>query len=126
MQKVMKLPVALYEATDNLIQNLLAAEAFLTYQQSQVRLDASPEALDLLKRLSAAQADVRRKQGSHSVTPANISELRTLQVQVTANPVISEYVNAQQGAVDFLREINDEISQLLGMDFASLARKGCC
>ena len=126
MPKTTNLPVELYEATDSLIQNLLASEAFLTYQQSQMRLDASPEALDLLKRLSAVQADVRRKQGSHSVTPANIAELRTLQAQVTVNPVISEYVQAQQGAVDFLREINDEISQLLGMDFASLARQGCC
>ena len=42
MQKTTKLPIELYEATDSLIQNLLASEAFLTYQQSQVELDAEP------------------------------------------------------------------------------------
>lgn len=34
----------------------------------------------------------------------------------------------QELSVAFLREVNQEISQLLGVDFASLARRssGCC
>lgn len=127
MKETTILPAELHEATDSLIQNLLASEPFLTYQQSQVKLDASPEALDLLERLSAVQASVRRKQANHSVTPADIADLRTLQFQVTTHPVITEYTQAQQGTVDFLREINDEVSRLLGWDFASFARQnGCC
>jgi cell fate (sporulation/competence/biofilm development) regulator YlbF (YheA/YmcA/DUF963 family) len=50
-----------------------------------------------------------------------------LQTQAQENDVISGYANAQQDVIKFLREINDEINQLLGFDFASFTkRSGCC
>lgn len=122
----MNFPAELYEATDSLIQNLLASEPFLTYQQSQVQLDADSEARALLKRLSGLQAGLRRKQANGGVTQAEIAELRTVQAQVQANAAIAAYAQAQQDAVNSLREVNQEISQLLGMDFASLARQSTC
>ena len=55
-----------------------------------------------------------------------MDELRAIQEQVQKNTVIMDYAGAQQQAVDFLREINTEISQLLGINFASLANHSTC
>ena len=126
MSETLNFPPDLYEATDSLIQNLLASEPFLAYHQSKARLESDPQARGLLERLSALQSGIRRKQTSGDITQVEIEELRAVQHQVQANTTIMAYAQSQQEAVNFLREINQEISQLLGMDFASLARAITC
>jgi len=126
MTKTENLTPELHEATDGLIQNLLASEPFLAYQKSRVQYKSDAQAHALIERLSALQAEVRRKQATSSVTQADIEELRTVQVEVQANETLIMYSNTQQGAVNFLREINQEISQLLGVDFASLSKQSSC
>jgi len=80
-----------------------------------------------LEKLGALQSGLRRKQQGHdSVTQSDIDELRAVQAQVQANAVILAYAQSQQEAVNFLREVNEEISQLLGVDFAVLAKQNTC
>ena len=126
MPKTDNLPPELYEATDGLIQNLLASEPFLAYQQSRVQMKSDSQAQTLIERLSALQTELRRKQTNGSVTQADIEELRAVQAQVQANATLMAYASTQQDAVNFLREINQEISQLLGVDFATLAKQSTC
>lgn len=126
MHTPVKLSPELYQATDNLIQNLLASEAFLTYQQSLVAINSDTEAHGLLELLSTLQAALRHKQNANNVTQTDIEELRAIQEKVQANTVIMAYAQSQQGAITFLREINGEISQLLGVDFAALAKQNTC
>jgi hypothetical protein len=45
---------------------------------------------------------------------------------VQRSPVIMEYAQFQQEAVNFLREINNEISELLGINFATFAHHATC
>jgi cell fate (sporulation/competence/biofilm development) regulator YlbF (YheA/YmcA/DUF963 family) len=126
MNNTLNLPPELEQATDNLIQNLLASEAFFTYQQSLATMNSDSQARTLLERLSAHQAELRRKQSVNSVTQSDVEELRAVQMQVQANPAIMAYAQSQQDAVNFLREVNQEISQLLGVDFAALAKQSTC
>jgi len=126
MKNTVSLPSELYQATDSLIQNLLASEAFLTYQQSLAAMNSDSQAHTLLERLSTHQAELRRKQSANSVTQSDVEELRSIQMQVQANPAIMAYAQSQQDAVNFLREVNQEISQLLGVDFAALAKQSTC
>lgn len=119
-------PPDLAQATDSLIQNLLASEPFLVYQQSQAKLNSDLQANDLLERLSTLQTGLRLKQSSNSVIQSDVDELRTVQAQVQATDAIAEYAQSQQDAVTFLCEINQEISQLLGVDFAALAKQNSC
>ena len=126
MKNTATLPLELHQATENLIENLLASEAFLTYHQSLVAMNSDSEARGLLDLLSTLQAALRHKQNTNSVTQTDVEELRAIQEQVQANAVIMAYSQSQQGAVNFLREINMEISQTLGMDFASLAKQNTC
>jgi cell fate (sporulation/competence/biofilm development) regulator YlbF (YheA/YmcA/DUF963 family) len=126
MPKTKNFPPELYEATDGLIQNLLASEPFLAYQKSREQFKSDSQAHALIERLSALQAEFRRQQTNGSVTQTDIDELRTVQAQVQANATLIAHASTQQWAVNFLREINQEISQLLGVDFAILAKQKTC
>lgn len=126
MPKTDNLPLELYEATDSLIQKLLASEPFPAYQKSRAQFKSDSQAHALIERLSALQTELRRKQTNGSVTQTDIEELRAVQAQVQANATLIAYANTQQDAVNFLREINQEISQLLGVDFAILAKQSTC
>ncbi len=116
----------LQEATLALIENLLASEPFLNYQQARTRFNQDAEARSLLDRLSHVQANIRQKQAGGTVGQAEIDSLRLLQQRVQRNSVITDYANSQQAAINFLREINNEISELLGINFASAANHAVC
>ena len=116
----------LKEAASALTDNLLASDPFIRYQRAQARLNENHQARALLEQLSQTQASLRKKQASGSVTQAEVDELRAIQEQVQRTTVIMDYAEAQQQAVNFLREINSEISQLLGINFASFANHSTC
>lgn len=116
----------LQEATHSLIENLLASDAFIHYQQAQSRLNEDHNARDLLQQLSQAQTRLRQKQAKGEVTQADIDELRELQAKVQRTSVILDYAGAQQAAINFLCEINGEISGLLGVNFATFANHSTC
>jgi cell fate (sporulation/competence/biofilm development) regulator YlbF (YheA/YmcA/DUF963 family) len=116
----------LQEATQSLIDNLLASEAFVHYQQAHARFNADSEARALLEQLTQSQARLRQKQGKGDVNQAEIDSLRLLQQRVQRNSIIMAYAQSQQEAVNFLREINNEISELLGLNFATFANHAIC
>jgi cell fate (sporulation/competence/biofilm development) regulator YlbF (YheA/YmcA/DUF963 family) len=81
----------------------------------------------LLHDLAAAQAELRRRQYDNSLSQEDLQRLRSLQEAVQSTGSISEHTAAQQRVIALVREVNQEISQLLGIDFGSLAkRSGCC
>lgn len=114
------------KATQTLAQNLLASEPFMRYRQAKQRLDADAQARALLDGLSQAQANLRKAQANGAVTQADVQALRDLQTQMHENRAIVEYAASQQEAATFLREINAEISQLLGINFALIAQRSTC
>ncbi len=121
------LPATLLAATEDLAVQLLASEPFTTYHAAWGRLNADARARALLQRLSQAQAELRQKQMRQAVAQSDVDQLRALQSAVQADRTIAEYMHAQQRAVGFLREMNREISESLGVDFAALAKRpGCC
>ena len=116
----------LLETTDLLVRNLLASQPFARYHQAHSALDRDPIARSLLDQLAQTHASVRKRQADGGVTEADLATLRDLQGRVQSNPIIVEYVTSQQEAVKFLREVNQEIGQLLGVNFASLANRATC
>jgi cell fate (sporulation/competence/biofilm development) regulator YlbF (YheA/YmcA/DUF963 family) len=115
------------EATDMLISHLMASEPFVRYQQAQISMNTDPQANALLNQLSELQAELRQKQANNSLTKDEIDTLRYLQAKARENTAIKEYADSQQGVINFVREVNTEINQWLGIDFASLTRRsGCC
>ena len=118
----------LLEATSNLAENLTQSDAFLRFKAAEGKMNANQEALRLLAEFSELQQKIRTQQYSGANAESDIKRLRALQSAIGTNETIQDYELTKELAVAFLREVNQEISQLLGIDFASLARRssGCC
>ncbi len=116
----------LTEAAIGLGKNLVAAEVYIRYQQAGRALNADAMALGLLNKLNLAQARIRKAQRNGTITPADLQTLGDLQTQVEATPVILELFDRQQEMLGFFQQVNAEISQLLGINFALIARRSSC
>lgn len=115
-----------YAAARRLAEVLLHAEPIVAFRQAKADFEAAPFAQRLLDQLASAQAEIRSHQKSGSVTQLEIDQLRVLQRQAGLNPVIARYLETQQRAHAYLLTINQEISQLVGLDFGAMARQTCC
>lgn len=108
-------------ATENLAAALWTAPSLAAYRDAQTRLEAEPASQTLLQSLLTSQGQLRQKQMNGSITRADIEALRSLQNAVQANTTIMDYVMAQQDALAYLPEVNQSISEWLGVDFAALS-----
>jgi cell fate (sporulation/competence/biofilm development) regulator YlbF (YheA/YmcA/DUF963 family) len=121
------LPDKVRAALEQLVVSLRQAEPLAAYYQAETNLHADAASVELLERFVSAQNHLRRQQASGDLTQAEMERLRLLQTQVKANVLILTYAQSQQEALAYLPEINYEISQLLGLDFAAMAGpSGCC
>ena len=118
----------LLEASSVLAENLVQSEPFLRFQEADRKLHADQEAMRLLTEFAELQQKIRAQHNSGTTSENDIKRLREVQSAIGTNDGIQEHGLAQEKAIAFLREVNQEISQLLGIDFASLARRssGCC
>jgi len=112
-------------AAHTLGQSLSDSEPFTRYVNSQVALNEDSSASDLLDQLIAIQNDFRRQQAQGQVDQAALEQLKSIQAQAQDTPAIMEYAHSQQAAIAYLKEIIQEISQQLGMDFALIAKRTC-
>lgn len=122
------LPPALLEVASTLIENLTQSEPFLSLQAAEQELQADQEAMQLLTEFSTLQQQIRNQKLFSSNSPREVKRLQELQSAIQANTMINNHAKAQQRAITFLQEINAEISNVLGFDFASITRRsgGCC
>jgi cell fate (sporulation/competence/biofilm development) regulator YlbF (YheA/YmcA/DUF963 family) len=117
----------LQQATKQLGRALRTSAPVRAYLDASTDMETDVEATGLLDELAQRQAALRVKQNDGGLSQADIDDLRALQFRVQTQPTIAAYLRAQQDLRALLPQINYEISQLLGVDFAALARKsGCC
>jgi cell fate (sporulation/competence/biofilm development) regulator YlbF (YheA/YmcA/DUF963 family) len=116
------------EAISALEENLVQSGPFLRFQEEERKLHADREAMHLLSEFSELQQKIRTQHDSGAISEADFKRLRELQGAISDNDAIQEHDLAQEKAAASLREINQVISNLLGIDFASLTRRssGCC
>lgn len=126
MDTINSLPVEILTAAEQLADALLHAGPIAAYQQAKARLDGDKHARELLERFLKTQSDLRVRQSLNAVTQTDVDQLRALQREVQSNRIIIEYAETQQAAIAYLPRVNQEISQLLGVDFASLAGPASC
>jgi len=120
------LPAAVSDAADALAAALLASRPFVAYAAAEEALAADAPATALLEQFSSAQRDLRVRQNDGSITQFDLDRVRTLQRQLEASVPISNYFAAQQQALSHLPRVNGTVSELLGLNFAQLARRSSC
>ncbi len=124
--QVTELKPELKQAVQALGSALKEAPALHAYYEATARLEADRQATGLLDELQRVQADIRTRQVKGAVSQADLGRLRQLQGDVQSNRTIAAFFEAEQIATLCLREVNQEISQLLGVDFATLGRVNTC
>ena len=122
------LTAELIEAIEMLAENVLASEPFVRFKDACTSFEADAKASRLLRDLVDAQNSLRVRQASGGLSQDDIAQFRALQTEAQANRLIGSYIQTQSDAMASLIEINQEIGQALGVDFAALARRpsSCC
>lgn len=118
-----KVSVQILNAASDLAENLSQSADILGFRRAENALYSDLQAMQMLKDLSKMQQKVRDQQYNGSLVQADLATLRSLQVSVAENQAIQTYLASQEAAKAFLREVNQEISQHMGIDFASLTRR---
>ncbi|HUV16584.1 MAG TPA: YlbF family regulator [Pelolinea sp.] len=126
MTKETNIPEKLELALNNLTERIKFSGPVNNYQIATEQFTQDLAAHKIMEDLSALQRDIRQEQFNNQLTQQDLDKLRSLQIKAQENKVITSYAQSQQEAVGQLREINTEISSLLGIDFASLAKKSNC
>lgn len=116
----------LLAATHALADTLIQAEPLAAFHHAWKALNDDVTATGLLDALGAAQADMRRSQMNGGATQDAVEHMRELQRQVQTNETIMTYVRAQRDAAAYLPGVNIDISDLLGIDFATFSNSATC
>ena len=106
--------------TSQLGEELANISVIKNYQSAQKKLNSDAAAMEILRKLSAARKDLSKKQFSGTFTQDSLKDYSSIQKEVEKNLTIREFSLAQQEVVQLMREVNSEISNLLGTDFSSL------
>jgi cell fate (sporulation/competence/biofilm development) regulator YlbF (YheA/YmcA/DUF963 family) len=101
-------------------EELATISVISNYRATQKKLNEDDNAKEILRKLSAARKELGEKQFSGTITQEILDEYSKIQKEVENNQTIREFSLAQQENVQFLREVNLEISNLIGIDFSSL------
>jgi cell fate (sporulation/competence/biofilm development) regulator YlbF (YheA/YmcA/DUF963 family) len=113
-------------ALNTLAKNIQYTEPVNRFLTARENFDQDSSARKIMEELSEQQRMIRQKQTANSISADDLEKLRSLQVKAQENKTISTFAFAQQEAIGYLRELNTEISNLLGIDFASLAKNTNC
>lgn len=116
-------PTLLDEALHNLIEQLTHSEAFVRLRSAEQNLMNDQEALTLLNRLAEAQQKVKTQQQSGKPSEEDVNRLQELQLEVSEHPLIQDYEYSREAYIALVRQVNQHISQQIGLDFASLTRR---
>lgn len=102
---------------------LVSISVIKDYKNAQTELNADKKAMELIRNLSAARKKLNEQQYAGTFTQASLEEYSKIQKEVEENKTINRYSQTQQAAVQFLKNVNFEISQLIGLDFSSLIKR---
>ncbi len=107
---------------------LKQAPPLQAYTDTLTKMEDDASATQLLDELQQVQSAVRAGQTNASLRAEDTARLRQLQADVQAHPTIAAFLAADHAAKVYLVQLNQFISDLIGIDFASLGRSksACC
>jgi cell fate (sporulation/competence/biofilm development) regulator YlbF (YheA/YmcA/DUF963 family) len=115
--------IAIESAAKAFADTLRQSEPVAAFWEARARLEADHQTKGLLTRLSECQRALGLKQRTgQEITQGDIDTLRSLQAEAQDSAILQAYSRALQKAQRFLPAVSAEISGLLGLDFAGLAR----
>ncbi|BER92312.1 YlbF family regulator [Thermatribacter velox] len=99
-------------------EKLIATSFFQTFQQSRSNLTNNQEALELLQRWNEKQRELSEIASERDLQEKDFMEVEAIREAIFKNVILMNYFKAQDELVTFLKEVNRELSNILGFDFA--------
>lgn len=115
------LPQSLKDAIRSLVEQIVCTQPFQDFENTRSMLSKNTEALRLLERLEEEQRSLSRIALQRDLVDEDFVGIEQARQEALSHPVILAYFQAQDRLVSLLQEINNEMSALLGFDFASSA-----
>ena len=113
------------QSLQSLIALLRETPTYTAFEQAATNLERDKTALQAITAHQAKQQSLRALITLNALDAEDQAELERLERAVYSNATISAYVQAQDHLATLCGEVNDRISDVVGMRFA-LKRGGCC
>jgi cell fate (sporulation/competence/biofilm development) regulator YlbF (YheA/YmcA/DUF963 family) len=118
---------AVTERVRELVEALRAAPAIEQFRAAQERFRADTELGRMQAGLRWSHERLQRAQQEKRHDPRLFQEVRDAQARLQRHPLVVDFVEARQAAQDLLRETNQEMATILGIDIGgSVGRAGGC
>lgn len=115
------------EAAEEFGEALADCEECRAVKQAQEALRRDREAGKLLSDYQLIQRSIQMAlMRGKTIAKDELDEFRELEAKINSNPIINNLSDAQKRLQEMLGTLNAEISNLLGIDFASNSGAGCC
>jgi cell fate (sporulation/competence/biofilm development) regulator YlbF (YheA/YmcA/DUF963 family) len=107
--------------------SLKSTDAVTRFFEARRNLETDVELSRSREAFNQAARSFREKQAAGTLAEQEISRVRTLQANLNLHPRTVKLLHAQQEMAELLQECNQQILEVLGLDFSAIAvPSGCC
>jgi cell fate (sporulation/competence/biofilm development) regulator YlbF (YheA/YmcA/DUF963 family) len=115
------------ERIRELVESLRAAPAIERFRAAEERFRADTELGRIQAGLRWSHEQLQKAEREKRHDPRLFQEVRDAQTRLQRHPLVIEFLTTRQAAQDLLRETNQEMAAVLGVDIgASVGRAGGC
>lgn len=108
-------------------RSLMSTDVVERFSEARQRFETDAELTQSREAFKRAAKGFQEMQAAGTLTEEDINQIRTLQSNLNLHPRTVELLHAQQEMTELLRECNQQIFEVLGLDFSALAApKACC
>jgi len=117
---VVELNNGMKKAINQLTQQIISSSVYQNFVEKRNTLTSNPEFSSLFQKLEERREFLDRiVDDGENITDDDLEEIEQIIEQLLTDPLFVDYFEAEDELVSLLEQINDELSSLLGFDFAS-------
>lgn len=114
------------QAARQLAETLGDTSQFKEFEQSYLAFRQDTKTQGIIQEFQKKQAAMKGIKSSSAVSKEDQKELERLQEQFNQQSTVIRYSNAQRVLVQISQQIGDQLSDAIGIDFASACQTGGC
>ena len=120
-------PDTIATATSEFVAALFEDPAIISFRAAEQNMDQDSDFAQIRDRYNETARVFQQKQADGSLEQEDIAALRELQNRINSHPAALRFIEARDDVASLIQQCNQEISSVLGFDFAAAAgpRGGC-
>lgn len=121
MEEMDRRELVLKKATE-LGKVITGTNAFIEYSEANSKFKNSPKTFDNYNNYVLSQRELQIQLNSQQDSTELVEKLKSLEKELLSDEIFNQLLEKQNVFVNYLKELNSEISSKLMFDFASLAK----